>query len=104
MEVISIKTLFASAKPLTTADCQGEFWGLWLLLKFQLLPMLGGYSKKFLQRQHKIQFSRDNLGEQQAKGPGEHIFRFSESLKSKILAAMLPPLRYTEFIITNLPF
>ena len=27
-EVITIKTLFASAKPSAIADCQGEFWGL----------------------------------------------------------------------------
>ena len=32
-EVITIKTLFASARPSAITDCQGEFLGLQLLLK-----------------------------------------------------------------------
>ena len=60
--------------------------------------MFGGYLKKFSRRQFKIQLSKDNLAEQKILDSA-----FSESLKSKILAVMLPPPGYTGFT-TNLPF
>ena len=63
--------------------------------------MSGGYSRKFLERQCKIQLPRENLGEQ--KIPEKALFRFSKSIKSKILTSMVPPLGYTGFI-TILPF
>ena len=63
--------------------------------------MSGGYSGKFSRTQCKIQFFRDNSGEQKVlKTP---YCRVSKSLKPRILAAMVLPPGYTGFI-TNLPF
>ena len=55
--------------------------------------MSGGNSGKFLQREFKIQFSRNNLGEQKVLESA--FFRLSKSLKPKILANMVPLLEYT---------
>lgn len=67
----------------------------------KILFMLGGYSRTFPRKQCKIQLFRSNLGG--AKVPGERFFRLSESLKSKILATMVPSPTYTGFV-TNLAF
>ena len=63
--------------------------------------MSDGYSRNFLQGVDEIQLSRDKLGEQ--KFLESVFFRILQSLKSKTLATMVPPRRYTEFI-TNLSF
>ena len=55
----------------------------------RLLSKLYGYSGKFLQRQCKIQLSRDNLEEQ--KVLESTFFRLSKSLKSTISANIVPP-------------
>ena len=60
-----------------------------------------GYSRKVSLKPSKIQLSRHNLREQQVLKSA--FFRFSESLKSKILAIMVPPPGYIVFS-TNLPF
>ena len=63
------------------------------------IVMSSGYSRKFSQRQCEIQLFRDNLGEQNVLSA---FFRLLKSLKSKILASMVPPSGYAGFI-TNLP-
>ena len=69
----------------------------WLLLKF----FFGGYSRKFLRRQCKIQFSRGNLREQKVL---ESAFSsFQGALKSKILATMVPPPGHIGYITNNKP-
>ena len=59
------------------------------------------YSRKFSQRQYKIQLSRDNLGEQKVLKSA--FGRLSKSLKSKVLVTNVPPPGYTGFV-TNLLF
>ena len=58
----------------------------------------GGYSGKFLQSQCEIQLTMDNLGEQ--KVLESTFFRLIKSLKSKILATMVPPPRYKPPILS----
>ena len=65
------------------------------------IVMLGGYSRKFLQRQCKIQLYRDDLGEQ--KLLKQCILRLSYSPKTQNFGNMVLPPGYTGFI-TNLPF
>ena len=62
--------------------------------------MSSEYSGKFSRRQCEIQLSRDNLGDQNVLESA--FFRLLKSLKSKILASMVPPPGYAGFI-TNLP-
>ena len=71
-------------------------FGIKLTITEVCIIMSGGYSRKFLQRQCKIQFPRDNLGEQ--KILEKALLRLSKSLKSKILTSMVPPTGYTGFI------
>ena len=63
--------------------------------------MSSAYSGKFPQRQLEIKLSRDNLGEQ--KVLESTFLRLLKSLKSKILANMVPPPGYAGFT-TNLLF
>ena len=63
--------------------------------------MSGGYLGKFLQRQCKIHLPRDNLWEPNVLESA--FFRLWKSLKSKILATMVPATGYTGFIM-DLPF
>ena len=65
------------------------------------IVMSDGYSGKFLQRQCKIQLSRDILGKKKVLKSA--FCRLSKSLKSEILATMVPPPGYTGFI-ANLLF
>ena len=63
--------------------------------------MFGRYSRKFSQRQCKIQLSRGNLREQKVL---ESTFSdFQRTLKSKMLSTMVPPLGYTGYITNNKP-
>ena len=71
----------------------------WIIIEVRIV-ISSGYSEKFSQRQCEIQLSRDNWGGQEAL---ESAFsRLLKSLKSKILASMVPPPEYAGFI-TNLP-
>ena len=64
--------------------------------------MSGGYSGKFSQRQCKIQLPRDNLGQQKVLESA--FFRLSKSLRSKMLATMVPPvLGYIYQVYYKLP-
>ena len=60
-----------------------------LLLKFVLSCLRHSTSYEYLGKQKILE---------------KAFFRLSKSLKSKILATMVPPPGYTGFIITNFPF
>ena len=62
----------------------------------------GIFRKVLAKRQFKIQLSRNNLGEHKVLQNG--FFRLSRSLKSKILATIMPPPKYMGFSKTDLLF
>ena len=71
-----------------------------LLLKFVLLCQVD-IQENTCKNNTKIQFPRDNLGEQ--KVLESVFFRLSKDLKPKMLVTRVPPPGYTWFM-TNLPF
>ena len=72
-----------------------------LLLKFVLLCQLDIQESS---REDNAKFNFLGISCKSKKVLKSAFFRLSKSLKSRILATMVPPPGYTGFIITNFPF